>query len=1071
MNIFSKLINIDSYKDIGVSNLNPSFFACYLKKLHDETKQAVVVVFSNMYEANKIYNELLNITSPLLYQVDNLIEEMSYASSKELKLERLNTLKELATDPNRIVLTDVSGYLGHIESKKNIISNVIKLKKGQIINQQNLIENLVKFNYNRETIVGKPGDVAVRGFVVDIFPIFMDNPIRIEFFGDEIEEIKVFDVDTQRTIDTINDVTIYSFDEKKGNSNILSFFDNPTIVYKDYNLIKVSYERLVDEIFSYHTTDFKDYIVPLEDINVENKIYYLDLDEDYKSLDVKSITNYAVTTPDVMGGDISKINKYINGLLSSGKTVILCLQLNNLNGFLDTLTNKYVITDENNIIDGTLNIIKYPLLSGFIKDNYVFLTEYELFNRKTIKKVKRVNFGGSKIKDISKIEVGDYVVHNLHGIGIYNGIKTLSKNGYLNDYIEVLYAKGDKLYIPASKIDYLSKYSAKEGYAPKVNTLGGTAWEKTKEQVKKKIRYEAERLLKVQAERKMKKGFAFSKDTPLQELFESEFKYDMTKDQIITTENIKKDMESEVPMDHILCGDVGYGKTEVAFRCMFKAVQDSKQVMYLCPTTLLSKQQYESCKERFASFPVNIALLNRFTKDKEKNEILKDFKDGKIDILFGTHRILSKDVIPHDLGLLVVDEEQRFGVSHKEKIKEMKSNVDVLTLTATPIPRTLQMAILGIKNLSLIETPPQNRKSVQTYVIHEDQNIVRDIIYKEISRDGQVFVLYNKVMDIELKALEIKKLVPDAKVIFAHGKMSKQELEDRMTSFINGEYNVLVCTTIIETGIDIPRANSLIIYDADRFGLSQLYQIRGRVGRSDRTSYAYLLYDKHKQLNEIAVKRLKVIKEFTELGSGFRIASRDLSIRGAGDILGAEQAGFINAVGIDLYMKLLEDEIKKLQGIEVKDDDETLENDKDTIVVNNHIKDTLVTEDELKIELHKLITSIDSFKKYEEVRLEIEDRFGVVDNDMLSYMNKQLFENLCKNKGVSKVITNNNYIELEFNIEKSKLIDYQDLFIKSLKIYNNFKFSYRNNLFYVKILKANLKDDPLTFLNRLLDIM
>lgn len=1071
MNIFSKLINIDSYKDIGVSNLNPSFFACYLKKLHDETKQAVVVVFSNMYEANKIYNELLNITSPLLYQVDNLIEEMSYASSKELKLERLNTLKELATDPNRIVLTDVSGYLGHIESKKNIISNVIKLRKGQNINQQNLIENLVEFNYNRETIVGKPGDVAVRGFVVDIFPIFMDNPIRIEFFGDEIEEIKVFDVDTQRTIDTINDVTIYSFDEKKGNSNILSFFDNPTIVYKDYNLIKVSYERLVDEIFSYHTTDFKDYIVPLEDINVENKIYYLDLDEDYKSLDVKSITNYAVTTPDVMGGDISKINKYINGLLSSGKTVILCLQLNNLNGFLDTLTNKYVITDENNIIDGTLNIIKYPLLSGFIKDNYVFLTEYELFNRKNIKKVKRVNFGGSKIKDISKIEVGDYVVHNLHGIGIYNGIKTLSKNGYLNDYIEVLYAKGDKLYIPASKIDYLSKYSAKEGYAPKVNTLGGTAWEKTKEQVKKKIRYEAERLLKVQAERKMKKGFAFSKDTPLQELFESEFKYDMTKDQIITTENIKKDMESEVPMDHILCGDVGYGKTEVAFRCMFKAVQDSKQVMYLCPTTLLSKQQYESCKERFASFPVNIALLNRFTKDKEKNEILKDFKDGKIDILFGTHRILSKDVIPHDLGLLVVDEEQRFGVSHKEKIKEMKSNVDVLTLTATPIPRTLQMAILGIKNLSLIETPPQNRKSVQTYVIHEDQNIVRDIIYKEISRDGQVFVLYNKVMDIELKALEIKKLVPDAKVIFAHGKMSKQELEDRMTSFINGEYNVLVCTTIIETGIDIPRANSLIIYDADRFGLSQLYQIRGRVGRSDRTSYAYLLYDKHKQLNEIAVKRLKVIKEFTELGSGFRIASRDLSIRGAGDILGAEQAGFINAVGIDLYMKLLEDEIKKLQGVEVKDDDETLENDKDTIVVNNHIKDTLVKEDELKIELHKLITSIDSFKKYEEVRLEIEDRFGVVDNDMLSYMNKQLFENLCKNKGVSKVIANNNYIELEFNIEKSKLIDYQDLFIKSLKIYNNFKFSYRNNLFYVKIFKANLKDDPLTFLNHLLDIM
>lgn len=1070
MNIFDKLIDTSSYNKAGLLSINTPFFALYLNKLHKQENKGVVVVTPNMYEANKIYNSLLNYTNPLLYQVDDIGILNAIATSPELKLERLNILKDLLENNNRIVITDTNGFVKNIPSPKDLQNNILKLTTNEEINQELIISKLTDLGYNREVIINNPGDFAIRGFVIDIFPINEQDPIRIEFFGDTIESIKTFFIENQRTKDIVNDINIYPFIEQTSNQNLLSYFDNPIVIFKDYEQIKIVYERLNDQLLEENLQN-DNLICDLNKIIVKDYACYLDFDSTCDSLELTKMIDFNIKNPDCFNEDITKINKYLKTNLANNKTIILCLEMNNLNTFLDSLEVPYTLTNENKIIDNVLNIIKYPLTTGFIIDNYLFLTEYELFNRQNIKTPKRTYYKNTtKIKDLNKLEVGDYVVHNSHGIGIYNGIKTIPKNGLLNDYIEVLYAKGDKLYIPASKIELISKYSGKEGYSPKINSLSSNTWEKTKQQVKQKIRYEAERLLKVQAERKMQKGFAFSKDTPMQVMFEQEFKYDLTKDQEQTTNNIKKDMESIIPMDHILCGDVGYGKTEVAFRCMFKAVQDSKQVMYLCPTTLLSKQQYESAKERFASFPVNIALLNRFTSPKETKTILEDFKNGKIDILFGTHRILSNDVISKDLGLLVVDEEQRFGVAHKEKIKEMKSNIDVLTLTATPIPRTLQMAILGLKNLSLIETPPKNRRSVQTYVISEDNKIIREIIYKEISRNGQVFVLYNNVSDIEEKVMEIKKLVPDAKIIYAHGKMPKQELEDRMNAFVNGEYNCLVCTTIIETGIDIPNANSLIIYDADRFGLSQLYQIRGRVGRSDRSSFAYLLYDKHKQLNEIAVKRLKVIKEFTELGSGFKIASRDLSIRGAGDILGAEQAGFIDAVGIDLYLKLLEAEIRKLNGEQVKDEEED-ENNKTPVNVSNHIKDSYIKDEELKIEIHKMINTINSLKDLENIKLELEDRFGKIDNDLINYMHEELFEKLIKKQGVLKVIDNNNYIEVIFDKEKSASINYQDLFIKSTKITNKFNFTYLQDMLHLKIPKLNLENNPLLYLNELLEKM
>ena len=669
---------------------------------------------------------------------------------------------------------------------------------------------------------------------------------------------------------------------------------------------------------------------------------------------------------------------------------------------------------------------------------------------------------------MNKLEIGDYVVHDSHGIGVYNGIKTLSKNNMLQDYIEVLYADNDKLYIPASKIELISKYTGKEGYAPKINSLNSTAWEKTKQRVKEKIRYEASRLLKVQAERSLKKGFAYSKDSEMQTLFENEFIYDLTPDQIRAISEIKKDMESDVPMDRILCGDVGYGKTEVAFRAAFKAINDSKQVLYLCPTTLLSKQQYENAVERFKNYPVKIGILNRFTPKKREEQILKDLENGNIDFVIGTHRLLSNDIKPKDLGLLIVDEEQRFGVAHKEKLKEFKSNIDILTLTATPIPRTMQMAMVGLRNLSLIETPPKNRHAVLTYVLEENNKIVKDIIYKEMSRDGQVFILYNKVETIENKVKELQKLVPDARIVYAHGRLPKNELEDIMNRFVNKEYDCLVCTTIIETGIDIPNANSLIIYDASNFGLSQLYQIRGRVGRSERTAYAYLMYNKNKTLTENAIKRLKVIKEFTELGSGFNIAARDLSIRGAGDILGAEQAGFIDAVGIELYMKMLNNEIKILKGEKVE---EVQEKTIPLIEVNNHIDNSYVTEEELKLTIHKMINNITNITSYNDVKKELEDRFGKLDNNMIIYMNEELFESYLRKLEGKIFINNDLFIEIIFSKEISEKLNYEDLIVTSLNISKDIIFSYKDNKLHIKLKKHNKDKSYILTLNKLLEKM
>lgn len=1063
MNFLDNLDYKNMTKNISLLGMTDEFFCLYISTLSKTLDRNLVIITPTLYEANKLVNCLNNYNKQaLLFPMDDFLTNASIATSPELKITRLETINEIIKGNRHIVVTHLNSFLRYLPNPKIYKQNILNLKVGDSFNRDELIKKLLKSGYTRETMVTRTGEIAIRGFVIDIFPIGNEFPVRLEFFGDEVESIRLFDVSTQKSIENMNEITIFPNSEylqddsnefnKKFNilenpSNIFDYVEEAITIVKDYSQIEASYLKLTEDMFEYRNrNDIDNEVQFMHDLNKidDDCILYNTFDSDIYKGQHKQKIRFDVYTIDSFHEDIELIKTYINTNINSGKTVIICLKDYQIKSFIKFIDLEYFLVKNDAIVSNKLNILNLQISQGFLYEDYVVLTEKELFNVTTNKNKYKTTFKyASKIRNVSNLNVGDYVVHNIHGIGVYNGIKTLTKAGLKKDYLELLYEGKDKLYIPVEKIELISKYTGKEGVVPKVHKLGGTEWAKTKLRVRNKVREIAADLIKLYALREMQKGHAFCLDTELQEMFEDEFQYTLTTDQRIAINQIKADMESIRPMDRLLCGDVGYGKTEVAFRAMFKAVSDSKQVLYLCPTTILSNQQYNNAIQRFKNFPVNIGVLNRFTSTKRTKEILKDLEDGKIDILFGTHRILSDDIKPNKLGLLVIDEEQRFGVVHKEKIKQYKNNVDVLTLTATPIPRTLQMSMIGIRSLSLIETPPVNRFPVETYVIEENDMLIKDAIYKELSRNGQVFFLYNNVENIEKKAIAISKLVPDARIIYAHGKMNKDELEDIMLKFINHEYDVMICTTIIETGIDIPNVNTLIIIDADHFGLSQLYQIRGRVGRSDKIAYAYLMYNRNKILTETATKRLKVIKEFTELGSGFSIATRDLSIRGAGDILGSEQAGFIDNVGIDLYLKILNDEVKRLKGEQIED--EIIKDTKPLIDVETHIDDKYVEESELKIEIHKKINEIDSYKKLEEVKSELEDRFGRIDNNINIYMYEEWFEKLAKEKHIETVKESKNFIELIIDEEYSSKVDGEKLFEESYKISNMFRFMFKNN--------------------------
>ena len=1077
---------------VDVIGLNNKVQAEYVWNLFGVLKKDILIVTNTIYEANLLYKSLsYSHHNVYLYPMDDFLVSESLASSPDLKAIRIDTLNSLTNnyDDKKILITNLTGYLRFLPTKEIWRESIIKIKKNSEYKREELLDKLNTLGYTKDSIVTKTGEYSNRGYILDIFPYEYDLPVRIEFFDDEIESIRYFNSDTQLSLNDINDVSIMPFTEfintKKMQDipsrqsllprvlenycNIEKYMDSPLSIFMDLDILKQSHAKVLSDIEEFKETDvykIDKYMFNLEELLPRKYINILSIDN-YSSKN--TVETYETKEIDRFNGNFNLLNIFINKNFKDSKKVVIVLEdrkiLEELSNYLDV---KILLTNKDELKKNIINVVIGKLYNGFILGDYAVLTANEIFKKQFVAKYKTKFRYGSKIRDINKLQTGDYVVHQLYGIGRYLGITTLTTNGLKKDYLNIEYKDKDKLYIPVEKIELISKFSSSEGVSPKLSKLGSSDWYKQKSRIKGKVKDIAKQLLNLFAQRKLEKGFSFLPDDEMQYNFDNDFPYDETKDQLRSIEEIKFDMEKPHPMDRLLCGDVGYGKTEVAFRAIFKAIRSGKQVAFLCPTTILSKQHYDNALVRFDGYGVNIAVLNRFISVKEKNEILEGLKSGKIDLVIGTHRLLNKDIIFKDLGLLVIDEEQRFGVTHKEKIKAIKANIDVLTLSATPIPRTLQMSLAGMRSLSLIETPPIDRYPVQTYVLKENDYVIKDAIYKELSRDGQVYVLYNKVQDIDRCVYKIQKLVPDAKITFIHGQMSKNEIESTMESFTSGEYNVLVCTTIIETGIDIQNANTLIVLDADHFGLSQLYQIRGRIGRGSNIGYAYLMYDKNKELNSIATKRLSAIKEFTELGSGYSLAMRDLSIRGAGNILGAEQSGFIDSIGYDLYLKILNEEVERLKGNFVENEEK---DEKPFLQVSTHIDDFYADTEELKIEIHKIINTIDSEEKFEEVKNTLEDRFGKLDETIIIYMQEELFQYLAKKKGVVKVEQLPKVINVYFNDYVSNNTNMFDVLSSLYKISTNYKVEYINKILKISLSLADLDKHFTYYLIKMLEIM
>ena len=1094
MSFFDNIFDVGSMSsDYSIIGLNKEMSSLYIYDSFIKYNKGILVVASELYEANLLFEYLSKYTDKVLFfPMDDFLTSEAISVSPEFKAERIDTLNKLINDDKYIVVTNLMGYLRYLPLPSLWKDSNVNISVNCDYDRDSLLNKLYNMGYIRNVLVNETGNIGVRGYVIDIFPIMEENPVRIEFWGDTVTSIKYFDVDTQRSIREIDNICIYPFTEFLLNdysidfinsqkylanygsvASIYDYINDGICFFSDYNLILNSYSTLVDTIMDYdanYSADIKtNYMNSFTDIVIKHSVYIMNFDN-VVNKSVKSL-KFSINNIENYDNNYEKLKSDLLNYVKNNKTVIICVLDKNMASRISNYLeiDDIIYTDECNIIDGKINLIIKSIPRGFIYGNYIVISDVDIFSLgNTVKKYKSKFKTGTRTSNILDINKGDFVVHEMFGIGIYDGLVTIPKNGMKKDYLKIIYADDDILYIPVENIDRISKFSGKDGVGVKLNSLSNDNWQKKKGKVKAKLESIADDLLKVSADRELKVGFAFKKDDENQKMFDSGFVYTETPDQIKAINDIKREMESSKPMDMLLCGDVGYGKTEVAFRAMFKAVDSGKQVAYLCPTTILSNQQYTSCIERFKDFPVRIELLNRFVDKSRQKKIIDDLEKGLVDIVFGTHRLLSNDVKYKDLGLLVIDEEQRFGVTHKEKIKQYKSTVDVLTLSATPIPRTLQMSMSGVRSLSLIETAPQERYPIQTYVLEENNLVIKDAIYKELSRNGQTFILYNNVNNIETKVNEFRSLVPEAKIDYAHGQMNKVTLENKMNNFINNKFNVLVCTTIIETGIDIPNVNTLIILDADRFGLSQLYQIRGRIGRSNKIGYAYLMYGKNKFLTDTAIKRLDVIREFTELGSGFKIAMRDLSIRGAGDILGREQSGFIDSIGIELYLKMLNEAVRKSKGEKIIEED-TKKNDKPLIEVSTHISDSYISDVELKILIHKKINEVKDETTLNDIRDELSDRFGKISEEMEIYMYEEWFEKIAKSLGINKVVTMKNNIDIELPCELSSKIDGERLFNDAYSISKMFRFLYKDSSIHIILDTIKLEKHFLIYLIELLE--
>lgn len=961
-----------------------------------------VIVLSDEEKAKKMLEEYRFLEENVcFYPAKDFLFYQADIHGKELIRERIEAIRMMLEKGKDgvTIITTFDAFMDKMVSKENLQKQIMTLKAGDVVDLEQLSCQISGLGYDREAQIDGPGQFAVRGGILDIYPLTEELPIRMEFWGDEIDSIRTFDVDSQRSVENLQEITIYPGDESKNGKNVsfLDYFpESDTALFLDEpvrllergqqvedEVRKANEMRALDweekgiasdEPQFYSTEEVAKKVNRFSSVGLsalENKHKYFQINEIY-NIQTKSVNPYN-NSFEMLTKDLSRLkrSKYrvvlISGSRTRAKRLAEDLRDYDLSSFYSDTPEREVKPGEIMVCYGHVEVgYEYPMIK------YMVISETDIFGKHKKKKKKRKTYEGQKIQDFTDLKPGDYVVHENHGLGIYRGIEKIEVDKVVKDYMKISYADGGNLYILATQLDLIQKYASADAKKPKLNKLGGQEWNRTKKKVRGAVQQIAKDLVELYATRQEKTGFIYEQDTVWQREFEEMFPFEETEDQLLAIEAVKKDMESPKIMDRLICGDVGFGKTEIAVRAAFKAVQENKQVVYLVPTTILAQQHYNTFVQRMKDFPVRVDLLCRFRTPLEQKKTLDDLTKGQVDIVIGTHRVLSKDVQFKDLGLLIIDEEQRFGVQHKEKIKKLKDNVDVLTLTATPIPRTLHMSLIGIRDMSVLEEAPVDRMPIQTYVMEYNDEMVREAIERELSRQGQVYYVYNKVKDIAEITDRIQKLVPDANVSFAHGQMGERQLENIMYDFINGEIDVLVSTTIIETGLDIPNANTIIIHDSDKMGLSQLYQLRGRVGRSNRMAYAFLLYRRDKLLKEVAEKRLTAIREFTDLGSGVKIAMRDLEIRGAGNLLGEEQHGHMEAVGYDLYCKMLNEEVKHLKG-ELPEDVYTTTID---INIDAYIPNSYIANEYQKLDIYKRIAAIETEEERDDMLEELIDRFG-----------------------------------------------------------------------------------------------
>ncbi|VLG03570.1 transcription-repair coupling factor [Streptococcus pneumoniae] len=1075
-----------------------------------EKEDRIVLLTSTYGEAEGLVSDLISILGEELvypFLVDDAPMVEFLMSSQEKIISRVEALRFLTDSSKKgILVCNIAASRLILPSPNAFKDSIVKISVGEEYDQHAFIHQLKENGYRKVTQVQTQGEFSLRGDILDIFEISQLEPCRIEFFGDEIDGIRSFEVETQLSKENKTELTIFpasdmllrekdyqrgqsalekqisktlspilksyleeilsSFHQKQSHADSRKFLslcydktwtvfdyiekDTP-IFFDDYQKLMNQYEVFERYLAQYFTEELQNskafsdmqYFSDIEQIYKKQSpvTFFSNLQKGLGNLKFDKIYQFNQYPMQEFFNQFSFLKEEIERYKKMDYTIIL--QSSNSMGSktLEDMLEEYQIKldsrDKTNICKESVNLIEGNLRHGFhfVDEKILLITEHEIFQKKLKRRFRRQHVSNAeRLKDYNELEKGDYVVHHIHGIGQYLGIETIEIKGIHRDYVSVQYQNGDQISIPVEQIHLLSKYISSDGKAPKLNKLNDGHFKKAKQKVKNQVEDIADDLIKLYSERSQLKGFAFSADDDDQDAFDDAFPYVETDDQLRSIEEIKRDMQASQPMDRLLVGDVGFGKTEVAMRAAFKAVNDHKQVVILVPTTVLAQQHYTNFKERFQNFAVNIDVLSRFRSKKEQTATLEKLKNGQVDILIGTHRVLSKDVVFADLGLMIIDEEQRFGVKHKETLKELKKQVDVLTLTATPIPRTLHMSMLGIRDLSVIETPPTNRYPVQTYVLEKNDSVIRDAVLREMERGGQVYYLYNKVDTIVQKVSELQELIPEASIGYVHGRMSEVQLENTLLDFIEGQYDILVTTTIIETGVDIPNANTLFIENADHMGLSTLYQLRGRVGRSNRIAYAYLMYRPEKSISEVSEKRLEAIKGFTELGSGFKIAMRDLSIRGAGNLLGKSQSGFIDSVGFELYSQLLEEAIAKRNG-NANANTRTKGNAELILQIDAYLPDTYISDQRHKIEIYKKIRQIDNRVNYEELQEELIDRFGEYPDVVAYLLEIGLVKSYLDKVFVQRVERKDNKITIQFEKVTQRLFLAQDYF-KALSVTN-----------------------------------